>query len=180
MKTDLIYANKLPHPSSLASVSILIYDKYLQKNPSLNKWIEQFSFSLPVKAGENLKQLNQFEKHLLTLLKIVEKAKTKNITIVALGGGSLGDFAGFLASVFKRGVPLIHIPSTWLSAIDSSHGGKTALNVAGYKNQIGTFYPANKIYIIKNLLLTQPQVRLADSMGEVLKTILINGGHLWD
>ena len=68
------------------------------------------------------------------------------MSIAVLGGGSVGDFGGFVASIFKRGVRLVQIPSTWLAAIDSAHGGKTALNVEGVKNQIGTFYPAEKIY----------------------------------
>lgn len=179
MKSKLIFTKKFPNPPTLADHPVLIFDQFLLKNAATKTWIESFPHRLGVKAGEELKQLKPFEKHFISILKLIEKTKTKNITLIALGGGSLGDFSGFMASVFKRGVPLVHIPSTWLAAIDSSHGGKTALNVGGYKNQMGTFYPADKIYLIKSLLLTQPQERVKDAMGEVLKTILLEGGNLW-
>lgn len=179
MKSKLIFTEKFPNSTTLADHPVLIFDQFLLKNAATKTWIESFPYRLGVQAGEELKQLKPFEKHFISILKLIEKTKTKNITLIALGGGSLGDFAGFMASVFKRGVPLVHIPSTWLAAIDSSHGGKTALNVGGYKNQMGTFYPANKIYLIKSLLLTQPQERVKDAMGEVLKTILLEGGNLW-
>lgn len=179
MKSALYFQNSFPKPVELAEFPILIYDKNLLKNKATKSWIASFDHSLGVKAGENLKQFKQFEKYFVDILKLVEKTKTKNITLIGLGGGSVGDFVGFMASVFKRGVPLIHIPSTWLAAIDSSHGGKTALNVAGYKNQIGTFYPASKIYLIKDLLATQPEARVTEALGEVLKTVLLSGGSLW-
>jgi 3-dehydroquinate synthase len=113
------------------------------------------------------------------ILALVDQIPARPLKIVGMGGGSVGDFAGFVASVLKRGVGLIHIPSTWLSAVDSAHGGKTALNVAGIKNQIGSFYPAQEIFLIRPLLQGQPQERLHDVLGEVLKISLLHGGDLW-
>jgi 3-dehydroquinate synthase len=104
----------------------------------------------------------------------------KTLCFVAVGGGSVGDFVGFMASVFKRGSTLIQIPSTWLAAIDSAHGGKTALNIKCFKNQIGTFYPAQKIILCKQLLLTQPTQRTDEALGEIIKTALLSGGTLWN
>lgn len=179
MKTKLIFQNQFPNPHSIAEHPVLIYDLNLLKNHNVSQWIQKFPNKIGVTAGEGLKQFDSFEKHFIQLLKIVDLIKTKNITLIGLGGGSVGDFVGFLASVFKRGVPLIHIPSTWLAAIDSSHGGKTALNVAGYKNQIGTFYPAQRIYLLKTLLFTQPEIRVQEAMGEIIKTVLLAGGALW-
>lgn len=179
MKTKLIFQNQFPNPHSLAEHPVLIYDVNLLKNDSVSRWIQKFPNKVGVTAGEGLKQFDSFEKYFVQILKIVDQIKTKNITLIGLGGGSVGDFVGFMASVFKRGVPLIHIPSTWLAAIDSSHGGKTALNVAGYKNQIGTFYPAQKIYLVKSLLFTQPEIRIQEAMGEIIKTVLLAGGSLW-
>ncbi|MNS95867.1 3-dehydroquinate synthase [compost metagenome] len=97
-----------------------------------------------------------------------------------VGGGSVGDFGGFVASIFKRGVRLVHIPSTWLAAIDSAHGGKTGLNVGGMKNQIGTFYPAAETWIVKSLLITQPEARAFEAYSELLKIALIGGGSFWN
>lgn len=179
MKTKLIFQNQFPSPNSLAEHPVLIYDMNLLKNKNVSKWIQTFPNKIGVMAGEGLKQFDSFEKHFVQVLQIVNQIKTKNITLIGLGGGSVGDFVGFMASVFKRGVPLIHIPSTWLAAIDSSHGGKTALNVAGYKNQIGTLYPAQKIYLVKSLLFTQPEIRIQEAMGEVIKTVILAGGALW-
>lgn len=179
MKTKLIFQNNFPAPTKLAEHPVLIFDNNLLANNETAQWIQKFPNKIGVTAGEGLKQFNSFETHFIQVLKIVDQIKTKNITLIGLGGGSVGDFVGFMASVFKRGVPLIHIPSTWLAAIDSSHGGKTAINVAGYKNQMGTFYPAEKIYLIKSLLFTQPQVRVQDAMGEIIKTVLLSGGTLW-
>lgn len=179
MKTKLIFQNQFPNPKNICEHPVLIYDLNLLKNPAVADWIEKFQNKIGVTAGEELKQFDSFEKHFIHVLNIVDQIKTKNITLIGLGGGSVGDFVGFMSSVFKRGVPLIHIPSTWLAAIDSSHGGKTALNVAGYKNQIGTFYPAQTIYLIKSLLFTQPEIRVQEAMGEIIKTVLLAGGTLW-
>ena len=96
--------------------------------------------------------------------------------MVALGGGSVGDFAGFFASVCKRGLPLIQIPSTWLAAIDSAHGGKNALNVGSMKNQLGTIAFARRIFLSKHLLCGQPTERAQEAMGELAKIAIIDGG----
>lgn len=178
--TKLIYLNSFPSLKYLAEYPIFIFDKHLLKIPKVKSWILSLPNSYGVDAGENLKQLHSFEQHTLNILKILESLKVKNVTLIAIGGGSVGDFVGFMASVLRRGVSLIQIPSTWLSAIDSSHGGKTALNLGFYKNQIGTFYPADKVVLCKELLMSQPQERIHDALGEVIKTALLAGGLLWN
>jgi 3-dehydroquinate synthase len=127
-------------------------------------------------AGESLKDLRVFPVHCERLLKIVHGLNSRRLTIVAVGGGSVGDFSGFVASVLKRGVRLVHIPTTWLAAIDSVHGGKTALNVHGGKNQIGTFYPAAEIFLVSGILEAQAPLRSRDALGELAKIALIDGG----
>lgn len=113
------------------------------------------------------------------ILKHAEGISTRDLTVVVLGGGSVGDFGGFVASILKRGVRLVQIPSTWLAAIDSSHGGKTALNVSKIKNQVGTFYPADEIHLVHEVLSGQPQERVFEALGEVIKISLIEGKRLW-
>jgi 3-dehydroquinate synthase len=98
------------------------------------------------------------------------------LSVVALGGGSVGDFAGFFSSVWKRGVGLIQIPSTWLAAIDSAHGGKNALNVGMMKNQIGTYAFARRIYLCRSLLFLQPDSRAHEAFGELAKIAILDGG----
>ncbi len=160
--------------------TVLIFDQFLLKKASLNKWIKQFEFRIPVKAGESLKTLNQYAKVLSQIQKWqITGALHSPIQIVGLGGGSVGDFSGFVASTYKRGCPLIHIPSTWLAAIDSAHGGKTGLNLNQTKNQIGTFYPAAQVILSKKILHQQPDERLTEAYGEVLKIALTNRPQLF-
>lgn len=157
---------------------LLIFDQKLKKKYS--KWLNQFQFKYAVKAGEELKSIDQFPLHINKLARLSHEIPNRQMTIVVFGGGSVGDFGGFVASIFKRGVRLIHIPSTWLAAIDSSHGGKTALNVGGIKNQIGTFYPAEKIFLCQEILFDLPMDRVYEAYGELLKISLIEGGHFWN
>ncbi|MCB0348003.1 MAG: 3-dehydroquinate synthase [Bdellovibrionales bacterium] len=128
-----------------------------------------------VSSGEKLKDIDQFPQHIKKVIHLTETIATRKLKIVAVGGGSVGDFAGFIASILRRGVELIHIPTTWLACIDSAHGGKTALNVESYKNQIGTFYPARKIFIIKDLLESQPSELKTDAYAELFKIALLKG-----
>lgn len=111
-----------------------------------------------------------------SLTEMSKDLSAKEMSIVGIGGGTVGDFSGFVASILRRGVPLIHIPTTWLSALDSSHGGKTALNVASAKNQIGTFYSAQNIYLVKEILQAQPKKLVIDAYGELVKMAIIDGG----
>jgi 3-dehydroquinate synthase len=123
-----------------------------------------------LQAGEDLKSLDGLKSVLGSIEPLISKIQPP-YCFVAVGGGSLGDFCGFLASVYHRGVDFIQCPSTWLAAIDSSHGGKTALNVLNFKNQIGTYYPAKQIIISKSLLAHQSPTK---AMGEITKTILLS------
>lgn len=160
--------------SSLKAKSILlVYDSRLLSIASLANWISQFENGCAVTAGETLKSLESLGKTLPVFLSLIKGVSRQDVVIVSLGGGSIGDFCGFVASVLKRGVRLVHIPTTWLAAADSSHGGKTALNVGNVKNQIGTFYPAEKIVIARDVLSQQGPEHLASALGEILKMDLI-------
>ncbi|MGZ3768189.1 MAG: 3-dehydroquinate synthase family protein [Bdellovibrio sp.] len=180
-KSSLSFTTELPDPQQLGEELLLIYDSVLSKKSSQFKsWVQQFPLKYAVKAGETLKAVENFPTHISKIVKICESTSSRRLTLVVVGGGSVGDFGGFVASVLKRGVKLVHIPSTWLSAIDSAHGGKTALNVASAKNQIGTFYPADKIVMVRSLLLSQPESRAFEGFGELIKISLIAGGIFWN
>ncbi len=157
----------------------MIFDRVLLHGNSFQNFISQFSESYSVQSGETLKDLDHLNSHLKEILERTNRLEERPLQILAIGGGSVGDFAGFVASTLKRGVGLIHMPSTWLAAVDSAHGGKTALNVGGIKNQIGTFYPAEKVYLIQNLLMGQGEQQIDDVLGEALKTSLLSGGPLF-
>ena len=158
---------------------LIIFDRKLKPKGQFSKWLLQFPFRYGVAAGEKLKDLEQFSHHVHRLDRMVKAVPTKNLVVVAVGGGSVGDFAGFFASIYKRGVGLVHLPSTWLAAIDSAHGGKTALNLGGAKNQIGSFYPANCVVLCRQLLSTQSPALHAAAFAELYKVALIAGGALY-
>ena len=178
-QSRLHYVNAWPSPKKFGDDVFLIYDKIFDRSSSVAPWVRQFEHRYAVQSGEDLKSLQNFARHMNEISKRTSKLSSRKMKILVLGGGSVGDFGGFVASVYKRGVELIHIPSTWLSAMDSAHGGKTALNVGGAKNQIGTFYPASQIYLIKPLLLAQPSERSFEALGELIKMALLSGGILF-
>jgi 3-dehydroquinate synthase len=95
--------------------------------------------------------------------------------LVVLGGGSLGDVGGLAASLFKRGIDVVHAPSTLLALVDAAIGGKTAINLAAGKNLAGTFHPPIGVVADLDLLSTLPQDELRSGLGEVLKAALIGG-----
>ncbi len=173
-----VYLSKLAQVSSRSrtnpKLAILIYDSVLEKKFAAE--IATFPHRFAVHSGEKLKSIESFAAFCERLNKASLDLPARQMTVVAMGGGSVGDFAGFFASVYKRGVRLVHVPSTWLAAIDSAHGGKTALNVAGVKNQIGTFYPADTVCLVKPLLDSSGDDRVVDAMGELAKIALIAGG----
>ena len=174
-KSEINVCNKLPQLP--VSDVLLIFDRKLLK--SHRSWILRFPRRFGVKSGESLKSLQAFPDHMSQILKLTHDIPRTKLKVIAFGGGSVGDFSGFIASVLKRGVGLVQIPSTWLAAMDSAHGGKTALNVANYKNQIGTFYPAETVYLVKEVLLKSPQELVLQAAGEYYKTLLLVGGSTW-
>ncbi|HIX59028.1 MAG TPA: 3-dehydroquinate synthase [Candidatus Blautia gallistercoris] len=95
--------------------------------------------------------------------------------LVALGGGVVGDLTGFAAATYLRGVPFIQVPTTLLSQVDSSIGGKTGVDFQQYKNMVGAFHQPRLVYMNLSVLHTLPDTEFACGMGEVLKS-----GLIWD
>ena len=159
---------------------VVVYDRRFGRASRVRSWLEGFPLRYPVTAGESLKSVDRLADHLRRLLRMVPDATRRNTTLVGLGGGSVGDFVGFAASILKRGVGLIHVPTTWLAALDSAHGGKTALNVDGVKNQIGTFYPAGTVIAVRSLLASLSRADTMSGLGELVKIGVIEGGPLFE
>ena len=117
------------------------------------------------------------EKNYKNYLKIINKASELGLTrgdvIIAIGGGVVGDIAGFVASTYMRGVDFIQIPTTLLAAVDSSVGGKTAIDLPSAKNIIGTFYQPKKVLININFFNTLDKRQFMSGLGEVLKYAFI-------
>ncbi|MGE3682278.1 MAG: 3-dehydroquinate synthase family protein [Bdellovibrionales bacterium] len=185
--TNVEFLKKLPSESRLAEALgfrpekyLVIYDKRLRKNESVEKWLRDFTFTYPVTAGEKLKDVHDFPSHFKRIFNLVSPFSARSLCVLALGGGTVGDFAGFVSSVMKRGVPLVHIPTTLLAAMDSAHGGKTGLNLGAIKNQVGSFYPANSVLIVRSLFEALPILQLQSASGELAKMALLQGGALFE
>lgn len=133
--------------------------------------------TLYVAAGEGLKTLARIEELAGEVLK---KRATRPLKLIAIGGGSVGDAVGFLASVLWRGVELWQVPTTLLGMVDSAHGGKTALNLKGAKNQIGTFYPAQKTILIEQFLAHLPLDARQDGLFELIKALWLGDAEALD
>lgn len=186
-KTKVEFLRKLPSKARMVESLgfapekfLIVYDKRLSKVEANKKWLKEFALTYPVSAGEDLKDVAEFAAHVKRIFKTISPFSARSICVVGVGGGSVGDFVGFLSSVLKRGTPLIHIPSTLLAAMDSAHGGKTALNVGEFKNQIGSFYPADAVLIVKSLFEGLPALQLQSAGGELAKMALLEGGPLFE
>jgi 3-dehydroquinate synthase len=103
------------------------------------------------------------------LTRFLEHRADRTTSVIALGGGVVGDIAGFAAAVYQRGVPLIQIPTTLLAQVDSSVGGKTGVNHALGKNMIGAFYQPRAVLIDTDCLRTLPRRELSAGLAEVIK-----------
>ena len=119
-----------------------------------------------VPAGESSKSLEEAE-HIYT--KAIETGLDRKSAIVALGGGVVGDLAGFIAATYMRGVPFVQIPTSLLAQVDSSVGGKVAVNHRLGKNLIGAFYQPKRVFIDLKCLSTLPRRELSTGLGEVVK-----------
>ncbi|MGN0824516.1 MAG: 3-dehydroquinate synthase family protein [Candidatus Coproplasma sp.] len=119
-----------------------------------------------IKAGEASKTYNT----LIGILKhMLESGATRAYTVVALGGGVVGDIAGLAACLFMRGVKLVQIPTTLLSQVDSSVGGKTAVDLSNVKNAIGAFYQPGEVIVDPTFLATLPKREIRCGLGEIVK-----------
>lgn len=185
MKSRVEFLKKLPSSARLSEglankpeKFLIIYDGRLERNAEFKDWVRKFQFTYKVKAGESLKNIDQFPGHIKKIFKTISPFSSRSLCVVGVGGGTVGDFAGFVASVLKRGLPLIHLPTTLLAAIDSAHGGKTALNVGDLKNQVGSFYPAESVMIVRSFFEDLPPLQIQSALGELAKMALIEGGSL--
>ena len=127
-------------------------------------------------VGESEKTLRTYER-IVTYLS--DRRYSPATTLVALGGGSLGDIAGFVAATYARGIKYIYVPTTLLAMADASVGGKTALNVRHRKNIIGAFHQAEDVFIDPTLVKTLPPREIASGMAEIVKAALIGDARLY-
>ena len=100
---------------------------------------------------------------------MLENRLNRNATLIALGGGVIGDIAGFVASTFKRGLNLVQVPTSLLAQVDSAIGGKTGVNLDEGKNLVGTFYQPHIVVVDVNTLNSLPSTEFVAGLAEVIK-----------
>ena len=130
-----------------------------------------------VEQGEPSKSLEGFG-HLLQVM--LEHGFSRKDCVVAVGGGVVGDLSGFAASAYMRGIDFYNIPTTLLSQIDSSIGGKNAINFGGIKNIVGAFYQPKRVLIDPDLLKSLPQRQISNGLAEAIKMALTSDKKLFD
>ena len=121
---------------------------------------------ITIPVGEVAKSLNEFSS---VVSQMIELNCDRSTTILALGGGVVGDVAGFVASSFMRGIKYYQIPTTLLAMVDSSIGGKTGINITEGKNLIGSIYQPQGVLVDSTLLDSLPREEVIAGLGEVIK-----------
>lgn len=131
---------------------------------------------ITIPQGERSKNLDTYT----ALLKaLAEGGFTRTDCVVAVGGGVVGDLAGFAAATYMRGIDFYNIPTTLLSQVDSSIGGKTAVDFMGFKNLVGAFYPPKGVLIDPDTLTTLPARQVTNGLAEALKMAMTHDAELF-
>lgn len=130
-----------------------------------------------VPDGEHAKEWNETAMLLETFTKL---NIDRNSLVIVLGGGTVGDSVGFAASIYLRGIRYIQVPTTLVAQVDSAHGGKTGVNFAGYKNQVGSFHLPVATVIDMRFLQSLSKEQVIDGLGEVIKAGFIKDTSILD
>ncbi len=132
---------------------------------------------ITIQQGEKSKN---FENYTLILKTLIENGFTRSDCVVAVGGGVIGDMAGFSAASFMRGIDFYNIPTTLLSQLDSSIGGKTAIDFCGVKNVVGAFYQPKRVLIDPDTLKTLPKRHISNGLAESVKMAMTFDKELFE
>ncbi len=130
-----------------------------------------------VAPGENSKSFAEYQRVVSELL---TAGLDRGSAIVAIGGGVVGDLAGFVAATFLRGIDIFHVPTTLLAMVDSSIGGKTAINTNHGKNLVGALWQPKAVLSDTQFLTTLPKEQYTSALGEIMKYGLLMGGTMWE
>ena len=149
----------------------LVVDKKFQSlhRQDITRFTLNYSNKIFLHEYEACEANKNFESLLRILNDLITKNYGRDTTVIAIGGGITGDIAGFASSIYSRGVQFVQIPTTLLSAVDSSVGGKTGINFEETKNIIGSFYQPDIVLIDTEFLKTLPDEEIICGMGEIIK-----------
>lgn len=132
-------------------------------------------YAIPAgEANKNLDEIRKFYEHL------IQNRLDRQDLLVALGGGVIGDMTGFAAATYLRGIRFVQVPTTLLSQVDSSIGGKTGVDFDQYKNMVGAFHQPSLVYMNINSLKTLSEEQFSCGMGEILKHGLIRDASYYE
>lgn len=132
--------------------------------------------TVSVPPGETAKSVSQAEDSLRQMARL---GVTRSDRLVAIGGGVVGDLAGFCAATYQRGIPYVQVPTTLVAQVDSAYGGKTGVDLPEGKNYVGAFHLPSAVVTDVDTLATLPEGELKAGLAEVVKTALLAGGDLW-
>ena len=167
---------KFPLPNPVIVTDENVAKFHLEKIESVLRASGCEPKSIIIPAGEKYKNLETISYLWKSFL---QNGLDRKSTVIALGGGVIGDLAGFAASTYMRGIDWIAVPTTLLSMVDASLGGKTGFDLPEGKNLIGSFYPPKLVLADPSLLLTLPEREIRSGMAEVLKHGIISDPELF-
>jgi shikimate kinase / 3-dehydroquinate synthase len=139
--------------------------------------LEPLSARIQIMPGEQSKTIAHAE---IVWTELVRAGMTRADVVVALGGGVVGDLAGFCAATYQRGVRFVQVPTTLVAQVDSAYGGKTGVDLAEAKNYVGAFHQPSAVIADTTTLESLPEPERAAGYAEIVKTSLIEGGDLWE
>lgn len=177
-----ILAHELPsllEGKARERVFIVVEEQVSELHPDLHSQLQEIlptAVMRTLRGGEACKTTESLG---LLWTWLSEEGATRRSTLVLIGGGTLLDLGGFAASTYMRGIETIYVPTTLLSMVDASVGGKTAIDFLGVKNLIGSFHPASEVIVDIDFLRTLPLEELLSGYGEVIKHATLMGGDAW-
>lgn len=162
-------------PQTVAGRRVLVTDYNAGRN--YGDTLAPLLADVRIMPGEQSKTVAHAE---IVWTELVRHGVTRTDVVVALGGGVVGDLAGFCAATYQRGMRFVQVPTTLVAQVDSAYGGKTGIDLAEAKNYVGAFHQPSAVIADTTTLATLPPEELAAGYAEVVKTALIAGGALWE
>jgi shikimate kinase / 3-dehydroquinate synthase len=162
-------------PATVAGRRFLVTDGNVGRR--FGDALAPLSGTVAIMPGEQSKTVAHAE---IVWTELARAGMTRTDVVVALGGGVVGDLAGFCAATYQRGVRYVQVPTTLLAQIDSAYGGKTGIDLTEAKNYVGAYHQPSAVIADTEALATLSAEELAAGYGEIVKTALIAGGDLWE
>lgn len=176
------YLGSYLHKLDIGSDAYVVTNAFIKNKYGkiLFETLKQSGFHVNFKLIPDTEKSKSIETAFSLLKDLAVFDKKKRVFIIAFGGGVIGDISGFIASIYKRGIPYIQIPTTLLSQVDSSIGGKTAVDLPQGKNLVGAFYQPKLVFSDISFLKTLNQKQLSSGLSEIIKYGIIKSPQLFN